>query len=38
MKTKTFDKNRLNRLLKELHLPTVRNGYETAAKEAEKTL
>ena len=36
MKTKTFDKNRLNRLLKELHLPTVRNGYETAAKEAEK--
>lgn len=34
--TKTFDKNKFNKLLKELHLPTVRNSYEAAVKEAEK--
>lgn len=36
MTTITFDKNKLNKMLKELHLPTVRNIYESAVKEAEK--
>lgn len=36
MKMIPFDLNRLNKLLKELHLPTIRDNYEARAKEAEK--
>ncbi len=36
MTTATFDKNKFIKVLKELHLPTVRNIYEAAVKEAEK--
>jgi DNA replication protein DnaC len=36
MTTTTFDKNKFSKVLKELHLPTVRNIYEAAIKEAEK--
>lgn len=36
MGTTTLEKNKLNKLLKELKLPTVRNNFETAIKEAEK--
>ena len=32
----TFDKSKFGKILKELHLPTIRNIYETAIKEAEK--
>jgi DNA replication protein DnaC len=33
---KTFDKVMLNKLLKEVHLPTVRNCYEAVIKDCEK--
>lgn len=36
MITTKFDKTLLNKLLKEVHLPTVRNCYETIVKESEK--
>ncbi|MCD6399144.1 MAG: IS21-like element helper ATPase IstB [Candidatus Aenigmarchaeota archaeon] len=36
MNISEFNKSALNRLLKEIHLPSIRIGYETAIKEAKK--
>lgn len=36
MKTSAFDRNTLNKLLKEIHLPTVRACYEAVIKDAGK--
>ena len=36
MTANNFDKALLNKLLKEIHLPTIRNCYESVIKSAEK--